>query len=514
MRGSSATARVGIIWYEGTVQDITDRKRAEVSLRQAQEAAERSNQAKTRFLAAASHDLRQPYQAMRLLLHALECRQIDPLSQSLARRLDEAMTAGENLLNALLDISTLEGGMVRPHLANFTIDTVLDRLHGEFSPQAAAQGQELRFVSSTAGVRSDPVLLERIVRNLVLNAIRHSPGGRILVGCRRAKDSVRLEVWDTGPGIPSEKLNEIFEEFSQLENDERDSSRGHGLGLAIVKGLSRVLGHKVSVRSTLGRGSVFGVTLPATAEWDATLAASAAPVEPTPAGAASSRRSVLVIEDEPAQRMSLSLLLEDWGYRVRSATDLTSALRELDEWGERPSFVLSDFRLPGGWNGVEAIREIGRHIGHQVPGIILTGDTGSGTAERSAPERVHSDAQAGEPWVSEACRRLSERARRPQLIFKARGDPRSRRRDHASHSRVAARRRPHITSELSATRVAPIASSEETRRIIGKRPDERRAMIVAAKLADQSAKQQASHPVALMIRRNVEGVDFARKRQR
>ena len=312
---------------------------------------------------------------MRLLLHALECRQIDPLSQSLARRLDEAMTAGENLLNALLDISTLEGGMVRPHLANFTIDTVLDRLHGEFSPQAAAQGQELRFVSSTAGVRSDPVLLERIVRNLVLNAIRHSPGGRILVGCRRAKDSVRLEVWDTGPGIPSEKLNEIFEEFSQLENDERDSSRGHGLGLAIVKGLSRVLGHKVSVRSTLGRGSVFGVTLPATAEWDATLAASAAPVEPTPAGAASSRRSVLVIEDEPAQRMSLSLLLEDWGYRVRSATDLTSALRELDEWGERPSFVLSDFRLPGGWNGVEAIREIGRHIGHQVPGIILTGDT-------------------------------------------------------------------------------------------------------------------------------------------
>ena len=363
------------LWSEGTVQDSTDRKRAEASLRQAQEAAERSNQAKTRFLAAASHDLRQPYQAMRLLLHALACRQIDPQSQALARRLDEAMTAGENLLNALLDISTLEGGMVRPHLANFTIDTVLDRLHGEFSPQAAAQGQELRLVSSRAGVRSDPVLLERIVRNLVLNAIRHSPGGRILVGCRRAKDSVRLEVWDSGPGIPPEKLNEIFEEFAQLENEERDSSRGHGLGLAIVKGLSRLLGHKVSVRSTLGRGSVFAVSLPAAAEAHAALSTGAPSVESSGQTATGSRRSVLVIEDEPAQRMSLSLLLEDWGYRVRSATDLTSALREIDQWGEQPSFVLSDFRLPGGCNGVEAIREIGRHIGRQVPGIILTGDT-------------------------------------------------------------------------------------------------------------------------------------------
>jgi PAS domain S-box-containing protein len=368
-------SRGRVVWYEGTVQDVTDRKRAEASLRQAQEAADRSNQAKTRFLAAASHDLRQPYQAMRLLLHALECRQIDPQSQALARRLDEAMTAGENLLNALLDISTLEGGMVRPHLANFTIDTVLDRLNGEFSPQAAAQGQELRFVSSSAGVRSDPVLLERIVRNLVLNAIRHSPGGRILVGCRRAKDTVRLEVWDTGPGIPTEKLNEIFEEFAQLENEERDSSRGHGLGLAIVKGLSRVLGHKVSVRSTIGRGSVFSVTLPAAAEANLNLVTATAPLDAPGDNVAGSRRSVLVIEDEPAQRMSLSLLLEDWGYRVRSATDLTSALRELDQWGEHPSFVLSDFRLPGGCNGVEAIREIGRHIGRRIPGIILTGDT-------------------------------------------------------------------------------------------------------------------------------------------
>ena len=366
-----------VLWYEGSVHDITDRKRVEAALRQAQEAAERTNHAKTRFLAAVSHDLRQPYQAMRLLLHALACRQTDPQSQALARRLDEAMTAGENLLNALLDISTLEGGTVRPHLASFTIDTVLDRLHGEFAPQAAARGQMLRFVSSSAAVHSDPVLLERIVRNLVLNAIRHSPSGRILVGCRRASDTVRLEVWDTGPGIPADKLDEIFEEFAQLENDERDSSRGHGLGLAIVKGLTRVLGHKVSVRSTVGRGSVFSVTLPAADDAHATSGAVAAnvPVEAPEDATAGGRRSVLVIEDEPAQRMSLSLLLEDWGYLVRSATDLTSALRELDQWGEQLSFVVSDFRLPGGCNGVEAIREIGRYIGRQVPGIILTGDT-------------------------------------------------------------------------------------------------------------------------------------------
>ncbi len=360
-------------WYEGTAQDITDRKRAEATLRHAQEAAERANDGKTRFLAAASHDLRQPYQAMRLLLHALASRQSDAQSKALARRLDEAMTAGENLLNALLDISTLEGGMVRPHIAIFTIDTVLDRLHGEFAPQAAVRGQLLQFIRSRVAVRSDPVLLERIVRNLVLNAIRHSPGGRILIGCRRAGDAVRLEVWDNGPGIPRDKLEEIFEEFSQLANEERDGSRGHGLGLAIVKGLTRILGHEISVRSTLGRGTVFAVTLPAAENHGASGAA--APTTALEGSRASSQRSVLVIEDEPAQRMSLALLLEDWGYLVRSAADLASALHELDQWGEKPSFVVSDFRLPGGCNGVEAIREIGRHVGRQVPGIILTGDT-------------------------------------------------------------------------------------------------------------------------------------------
>lgn len=367
-----------VLGYEGTVRDITDRKRVEATLRKAHDSAERANEAKTRFLAAASHDLRQPYQAMRLLLHALACRQTDEQSKAIARRLDEAMTAGENLLNALLDISTLEGGMVRPQIASFTIDTVLDRLHGEFAPQAAARGQELRFIHSSAQVRSDPVLLERILRNLILNAVKHSPGARILVGCRKAAGSVRLEVWDNGPGIPPGKLDEIFEEFAQLGNEERDGSRGHGLGLAIVKGLSRVLGHEVSVRSEVGRGTVFTVAVPASDSKPASKPGRTAPA-PRPAPPAEPRasagRSVLVIEDEPAQRMSLSLLLEDWGYRVRAAADLASALREIEQSGEQPSFVVSDFRLPGGCNGVEAIREIGRHVGRQVPGIILTGDT-------------------------------------------------------------------------------------------------------------------------------------------
>jgi two-component system, sensor histidine kinase len=367
-----------VLGYEGTVRDITDRKRAETILRNAQVSAEQANEAKTRFLAAASHDLRQPYQAMRLLLHALASRQTDEQSKAIARRLDEAMTAGENLLNSLLDISTLEGGMVRPQITNFTIDAVLDRLHGEFAPQAAVRGQKLRFIRSSAFVRSDPVLLERILRNLILNAIRHSPGAGILVGCRRSGNSVRIEVWDNGPGIPREKLDEIFEEFAQLGNEERDGSRGHGLGLAIVKGLSRVLGHPTSVRSDVGRGTVFSISVPASDERPTTLAPEGAPALGPEAGdepGASARRSVLVIEDEPAQRMSLSLLLEDWGYSVRAAPDLASALREIEQSGVQPSFVVSDFRLPGGCNGVEAIREIGRHVGRRMPGIILTGDT-------------------------------------------------------------------------------------------------------------------------------------------
>ncbi len=184
-------------------------------------------------------------------------------------------------------------------------------------------------------------------------------------------------------------LRQVQEAAAQLENDERDSSRGHGLGLANVKGLARVPGHRVSVRSTVGRGTVFSVTLPAADDAHATFGAGAAPVPaetPEPA-AAGPRRSVLVIEDEPAQRMSLSLLLEDWGYLVRSAADLTSALQELEQWGEQPSFVVSDFRLPGGFNGVEAIREIGRQMGRRVPGIILTGDTD--------PARVREARQSG-----------------------------------------------------------------------------------------------------------------------
>lgn len=232
----------------------------------------------------------------------------------------------------------------------------------EFRQQAAVTGRLTNFESELVRRGGERIWISENAR------IVRDRSGRVLWYGGTVRDI-------TGRKCAEAALRHVREAFARLENDERDGSRGHGLGLAIVK--ARAPGHRVSVRSAVGRGTVFSVTLPAADDAHAAFGAGAAPdpaETPEPA-AAGARRSVLVIEDEPAQRMSLSLLLEDWGYLVRSATDLTSALQELEQWGEQPSFVVSDFRLPGGFNGVEAIREIGRRMGRRVPGIILTGDT-------------------------------------------------------------------------------------------------------------------------------------------
>mgnify|MGYP000955487134 CR=1 FL=1 len=246
----------------GITIDITDQKRIREELHQAKEQAERANIAKSKFLAAASHDLRQPVQSLLFFIHVLKERLTGHDARPLVQTMEQALDALKGLLDGILDLSKLDAGVVTPAMVPFPIATLLDRLHTQYAGQFAAKGLRLTVCPSPAVVFSDPTLLGRILGNLIENALKYTPSGRVLVGCRPRVDSVRVEVWDTGPGIPPDQLTVIFEEFVQIGNPERDRAHGLGLGLAIVRRLSALLNHPVTVRSRPGHGSVFAVEVP------------------------------------------------------------------------------------------------------------------------------------------------------------------------------------------------------------------------------------------------------------
>jgi signal transduction histidine kinase/CheY-like chemotaxis protein len=363
--------------------EIAERRRAEEAERSARGEAERANAAKSKFLATASHDLRQPFQAMRLFHHILQSRLADPGTREIATRLGEAMMAGEELLNALLDISTLEAGTVEPRLSDFPIQPMVTRLAQEFEAQSLAKGLDFRMVPSSAVVRSDPVLLERMLRNLLNNALRYTPRGSILLGCRRMGDRLNLAVLDTGIGIPLEKQQSVFEDFFQIGNPERDRSQGLGLGLPIVARMARLLDHPISVRSALGRGSAFSISVPFL---QASAAAPAPSIEPA-VEVPPSASTILVIEDDREQRIGMQMMLEGWGYRVIVAGSPEKALIAVRSSPRPPALVISDLRMPSRINGVETIAMIAEIVGRNIPGIILTGDTG--------PDRLREAKQSG-----------------------------------------------------------------------------------------------------------------------
>lgn len=231
-------------------------------LEQARYSAERANVAKSKFLAAASHDLRQPVQALMNFMAALHILIKDEKARSALTDMDRSVAAIGMLLDSLLDISRLDAGIVQPQLQEFAIAPLIERMHKEFGPLATEKGVRLTAVPCAAIVRSDPALLSRIVQNLVANAVRYTDEGRILIGCRREGEALRICIHDTGLGIPDEKMADIFEEFTQLGNAERDRTKGLGLGLSIVDRLSRLLGHPLRLRSQLGSGSTFSLTVP------------------------------------------------------------------------------------------------------------------------------------------------------------------------------------------------------------------------------------------------------------
>ncbi len=346
------------------LRDATAHKRAEEAIA-----------ARTKFFAAASHDLRQPLHAISLYLPVLEEDSESDRSRQMTAAIGNACDSMNMLLDSLLEVSRLDAGVIEPQFSEAPLADILDQLATEFGPQAAARSLELRVVPASGWVNTDIALLWPILRNLLSNAIRYTPRGRILVGARRRGDKITLEVWDTGIGIAADQQERIFEEFHQLGNPERDRNQGLGLGLAIVRRLAKLLDHPLELRSEPGRGTVFRLTLPLTGEPALAEAGGdgATPAPPDMAG-----MLAVLVEDDSEVREATKFMLERWRCTVIAADTAADAAAQVSDGGRIPDFILADLRLRGSDTGVQAIEALREAVGAPVPGLIVTGDTDPG----------------------------------------------------------------------------------------------------------------------------------------
>lgn len=333
---------------------------------QSQREAEQANRAKSVFLASASHDLRQPLHALGLFLISLGRTSLDDHQRQLLAHIEASSGAAREMLNTLLDFSKLEAGVITPRPRPFRLQPLLHKLENEFAPQADEHGLVYRTRDTTATVFGDPTLVELILRNLIANAIRYTREGGVLVVCRQRRFHASIEIWDTGIGIPVAQHREIFREFHQLGNPERDQRKGLGLGLAIVDGLARTMQTRVTMSSRPSRGSVFRLRLPLAwiAPEEAALPQSAMRLDGL---------RVLVIDDDAAIREAMSGLLRVWHCTCHTAESEEEALAALD--GFTPDLILADYRLRGHRTGQEALEAIRMRLGASLPAIIITGDT-------------------------------------------------------------------------------------------------------------------------------------------
>jgi signal transduction histidine kinase/CheY-like chemotaxis protein len=363
-----------VIGLTGASIDITEMVRQREELAAAKEEAmrakveaERASAAKSKFLAAASHDLRQPVQSLMLLINVLKRRIAESPIDTVVNFMDQALEALHGLLDSLLDISKLDAGLVVPNRDTVSLDALLLRLTSEYRMRSMEKSIDVRFVPASIRTYTDPALLERVLRNLIENAIRYTPSGRILVGCRRKGHSVRIDIVDTGIGIAPENLDSIFEEFYQVDNEARDRTQGLGLGLAIVQRIARLLDVTIEVESLPTRGSRFSVTLPMVSEENTNRKI----LEAITDGCG---QAILVIEDDTILRASFAMMLGIWGLTPNTARSGTDAL-ELVAGGYRPDAIVADYRLTDGMTGIEAISRIRKIVGRTIPGLIVTGDT-------------------------------------------------------------------------------------------------------------------------------------------
>ncbi len=354
-------------------------------LRHEKSVAEEASSAKSRFLAAASHDLRQPVHALSLFVAALRPRVTDIEARRMLDHVDSSVQAMGGLFNGLLDISRLDAGVVEVNAQTFAIQPLLERICRDYAGDAAAKKVELRLKPSKVAVFSDPLLVERIVRNIVANAIAYTDTGRVVVGSRKRGRAVVVQVWDTGRGIPEGEQAHVFQEFYQVGNPERDRSRGVGLGLAIVKRLTVLLGHPLTLRSQPGRGSVFMLELPHS---DAPLAAL---VRAPDGGAEAGMRSsglIVVVDDESAIQIAMKNLLEGWGFDTIIAGSCDALLEKLAHCPDRPSLIICDYRLRAHEDGIRVIERLrSEYNDDEIPGMLITGDT--------APDRLREAQESG-----------------------------------------------------------------------------------------------------------------------
>ena len=368
-----------------TFNDITRRKHAAAALEAAKAAAEAANLAKSRFLAAASHDLRQPLQTLALLQGLLAKAVVGDKATGLVKRQDATLGSMSGMLDTLLDLNQIEAGIVKPELKECRIGSLLDRLCDEFAYHAHAKGVGLSAVPSSAEIRTDPKLLEQMLRNLVSNALKYTDRGRVLLGCRRHGGTLRIEVWDTGIGIPERELQAVFDEYHQIGNEARERERGLGLGLSIVQRLGALLGHRVAVRSRPGKGSVFIIEVPRIPDARSLAQKQLPPPRIEVAGIAAPSDGrctghILLVEDDPDLRDLLRQLLQDAGYDVDLAPTGQGALDMVADGSFQPDLVMADYNLPGGMTGLQVAARL-RESAHKIPIIILTGDISTGTLQ-------------------------------------------------------------------------------------------------------------------------------------
>ena len=355
------------------MHEVAQRRQAEKALLAAKAEAEQANLGKTKFLAAASHDLSHPLNAARLFLGAL-CDEIaTDRARELLGRIDAALDTVDELLSALLEISKLDSGAWPVSLTDFQIGPVLERLADDYRPQAHAAGLDLRVVPTHAHVRTDQHLFERVLHNLISNAIRYTAEGRILIGCRHRGDRTVVQVWDSGIGIPEPMLKEIFREFQRLGNAPRRDAKGLGLGLAIVDRIARLLDLDVTVASEVGRGSCFSVSVARCAQ----MASPEAAESPAPPLPGLTGKCVVVIDNDQAALDATHAVLDGWGCRFVGATSCADAVMQLSATKSNPDLVIAGFYLDDNLRGTDAIKSLRARYRQTLPAIIVSGDRSS-----------------------------------------------------------------------------------------------------------------------------------------
>ncbi len=374
-----------------TFNDITDRRHIADALKIAERQAQLANLGKSRFLAAASHDLRQPLQTLVLLHEMLAKNVTGEKTKKLVGRLDETIGAMTGMLNALLDINQIEAGTVVTEKVSFPINELLQRMQGEFAFHAQAQGLILLVVPCSITINTDPRLLEQMIRNLLSNALKYTKTGKVLLGCRRRKNYISIEIWDTGIGIPLEEQQAIFEEYHQIDNSARERNRGLGLGLSIVKRLGILLDHRVTVTSQHGHGSGFSieVKLPVVLP---TLRRKILPTERSsePKIINQKKLSILVVEDDLAVNELLQLLLEGEGHDVVTALDGNRAFELTASGNCNFDILITDFNLPNGMDGLELAAKLRTKLQRQLPTIVLSGNISTGLLREISEQKcVH-----------------------------------------------------------------------------------------------------------------------------